>query len=218
MLWRVGRQRGHADHKQPCLNPTKHHPRHHRHDLWQLSATRQCSARAGRRCGAGRRQPRHQQRQRPPLADRSERDAHRRHHGGGLRSERQSCCALTHIQSISSPCNASLRSASSPLIPQPLNPRDDRMKPTPIIRLFTTLAVAASLSSAACSRDLPSEWPESSPASSSATEVPAAKVTLALDGDPPLPGESAEGWIGLEPANNKPAKHEGHGGGHHHGH
>jgi hypothetical protein len=94
------------------------------------------------------------------------------------------------------------------------------MKPTPIVRLFATLAVAASLSSVACSRDLPSEWPESSPASSSATEVPTAKVTLALEGDPPLPGESAEEWIGLEPAKGKPAQHEGHEGhgGHRHGH
>jgi hypothetical protein len=115
------------------------------------------------------------------------------------------------------------------------------MKTIPIVRLFTALLIVASLSSVACSRDLPSEWPESSPASSSAAEVPHAKVTLALDGDPPLPGESAEGWIGLEqppsedphahhrhgghgkaapakdePAEEKPAEHEGHGG--HHGH
>lgn len=115
------------------------------------------------------------------------------------------------------------------------------MKTISIPRLFAALITAASLSSVACSRDLPSEWPESSPASSSAAEVPNAKVTLALDGDPPLPGESAEGWIGLEqppsedphahhghgghgkpakdePAKDKPTEHQGHGEGHHHGH
>jgi hypothetical protein len=91
------------------------------------------------------------------------------------------------------------------------------MKPTLIIRLVTALAMVASLSGVGCSRKLPSQWPESSPASSSAAEVPNATVTLALDGDPPLPGESADGWIGLEPAKDKPAAHEGHGG-HHHGH
>jgi hypothetical protein len=120
------------------------------------------------------------------------------------------------------------------------------MKSLPITRFFTTLAMATSLIALACSRDLPSEWPESSSASNSAQELPAANVTLALDGDPPLPGEPAEGWIGLEqppsedphahhrhhgghgapaankpatdkPATDKPAAHEGHGG-HHHGH
>ena len=85
------------------------------------------------------------------------------------------------------------------------------MKSIPIIRFAAALAVA--LSTVACSRDLPSEWPESSPASSAAQELPNANVTLALDGDPPLPGEPAEGWIGLEqvPAEDPHAHHRHHG-------
>lgn len=71
------------------------------------------------------------------------------------------------------------------------------MKSVPIIRIFAVLAVT--LAGSACSRELPSQWPETSPASAAAKEAPVANVTLALDGDPPLPGEPAEGWIGLEP-------------------
>jgi hypothetical protein len=84
------------------------------------------------------------------------------------------------------------------------------MKFIPIVPLIIALAFAGSL---ACSRDLPSQWPESSPTSSSAQELPAANVTLALDSDPPLPGEPAEGWIGLEqaPAEDPHAHHRHHG-------
>lgn len=65
------------------------------------------------------------------------------------------------------------------------------MKSIPILRLSLVLVVA--LAGLACSRDVPSEWPEASPASSAAQELPNANVTLALDSDPPLPGEPAEG-------------------------
>jgi hypothetical protein len=83
------------------------------------------------------------------------------------------------------------------------------MKSIPIIRMIPALALVG----LACSRDLPSEWPNGSPASSTANEVQSANVTLALDGDPPLPGEPAEGWIGLEqPVAEDPHAHHRHGG------
>lgn len=86
------------------------------------------------------------------------------------------------------------------------------MNPSTIVRLFTVLSLA--LVSTACSRDVPSTWPDGSPASSAAQELPNAKVTLALDGDPPLPGEPAEGWFGLEqvPVEDPHAHHRHHAG------
>jgi outer membrane biosynthesis protein TonB len=69
-----------------------------------------------------------------------------------------------------------------------------------------------SLALAGCSRDFPAEWNSTSPASSDATVMPHAHVTHALDGDPPLPGEASEGWIGLE----QPVKADSHAP--HHGH
>jgi len=99
----------------------------------------------------------------------------------------------------------------SPITPSihPHIEREQLMKSIPIIRFAAALA----LTSVACSRDLPSEWPDNSPASSAAQELPNANVTLALDGDPPLPGEPAEGWIGLEqvPAEDPHAHHRHHG-------
>lgn len=75
--------------------------------------------------------------------------------------------------------------------------------------------LAMTLAGAACSRELPSQWPTSSPASSGAAQLPPAPVTLAVDEDPPLPGEDAEGWFGLErPAANGGEHHHSH----HHGH
>ncbi|PRQ03915.1 hypothetical protein [Enhygromyxa salina] len=74
-------------------------------------------------------------------------------------------------------------------------------------------SVAVSLALAGCSRDFPSEWNSTSPASGDATAMPHAHVTHALDGDPPLPGEASEGWIGLEQAveTDPHAYHHGHG-------
>jgi hypothetical protein len=89
------------------------------------------------------------------------------------------------------------------------------MNSIPIARLSTALAVVAVLAGSACSRDVPSQWPDSSPASNAAKELPNAKVTLALDSDPPLPGEPAEGWIGLEqPPSEDPHAHHRHHGDH----
>jgi hypothetical protein len=86
------------------------------------------------------------------------------------------------------------------------------MKSMFITRIIAALALAGS----ACSRELPSQWPEGSPASTAAQEAPTANVTLALDGDPPLPGEPAEGWIGLEQATPTEDPHAHHR--HHKGH
>jgi hypothetical protein len=56
------------------------------------------------------------------------------------------------------------------------------------------------LAASACSRSLPETWPAQTPLSVEAPPAAAANVTLALDADPPLPGEAREGWTGLEAA------------------
>jgi len=58
-------------------------------------------------------------------------------------------------------------------------------------------------------RSVPPTWPAAAAASPSAAEAPAAEVTRALDGGPPLPGDEAEGWAGLGAA---PAGHDAHAG------
>ncbi|HLT38935.1 MAG TPA: hypothetical protein VK034_21775 [Enhygromyxa sp.] len=84
------------------------------------------------------------------------------------------------------------------------------------ISRLSVLALAVTLAGSACSRELPSQWPTGSPASGDAAEAPTAVVTLALDGDPPLPGEPADGWIGLEqaPSSDDPHAHHRHHQGH----
>lgn len=47
------------------------------------------------------------------------------------------------------------------------------------------------------SRTVPDTFPRASPASTQAPELPPARVDRALSGDPPLPGQSTEGWPGL---------------------
>jgi hypothetical protein len=81
--------------------------------------------------------------------------------------------------------------------------------------LFLTMLLAAALS--ACSRSVPSHLPRTSPASAEAPAAAAAVVGRALREDPPLPGESTEGWSGLD-AESAAATHAGHahGGGHAH--
>lgn len=70
------------------------------------------------------------------------------------------------------------------------------------------------LSVAACaSRSVPSSFPKTSAASAEAQEAPTARVGVALEQDaPPLPGESTEGWRGLE--EQPPAKHPDSGSSH----
>jgi hypothetical protein len=65
---------------------------------------------------------------------------------------------------------------------------------------------------AACSRRVP-DAPPSSPLSHEAASAPAPRVDVAMTSDPPLPGESREGWAGLPAA--KAGGHQHHG---HHGH
>lgn len=77
------------------------------------------------------------------------------------------------------------------------------------ITLFTSLLLAN-----ACSREVPPAWTSDSPASVEAEPAPVQDVTLSLDGDPPLPGEAATGWMGLEQPAAVPdhSGHAGHGG------
>jgi hypothetical protein len=74
------------------------------------------------------------------------------------------------------------------------------------ITLFTSLLLAN-----ACSREVPPAWTSDSPASVEAEPAPVQDVTLSLDGDPPLPGEAATGWRGLEQPAAAP-DHSGHAG------
>jgi hypothetical protein len=66
----------------------------------------------------------------------------------------------------------------------------------------------------ACSRELPPDWPTSSAASPDAPAAPRSDVTLALDSDPPLPGEPLDGWFGLDRRDHERHDHERHDHGH----
>lgn len=60
-------------------------------------------------------------------------------------------------------------------------------------------ALVASLAGGACSsRAVHAVWPRTAAASPEAPEAPAAPGPLALSSDPPLPGETAPGWEGLD--------------------
>ncbi len=88
-----------------------------------------------------------------------------------------------------------------------------------MLALRTSFVAAAALVSACASRPLAPSFPASSPASPTAEPAAQADVTTALRGDPPLPGESTQGWPGLADA--PAAEAEGHGaahGGHAHEH
>lgn len=66
-------------------------------------------------------------------------------------------------------------------------------------RLLAPLgAVATCL--VACAASVPRELPASSPASDRAAAAPAPTLATALRSDPPLPGEPAGAWVGLEDA------------------
>ena len=81
--------------------------------------------------------------------------------------------------------------------------------------------------SGCASRSLPSSYPANAASSAQAPEAKLASVTMALSGEPPLPGEPAGAWSALaEPGGQgEPAAgdagdpHAGHDmhGGHHHG-
>ncbi|MCC6877213.1 MAG: hypothetical protein IT378_23105 [Sandaracinaceae bacterium] len=73
------------------------------------------------------------------------------------------------------------------------------------------LAAAALL--LGCTRSMPSSFPRGSAASPEAAEAPRAVVARSLLEEPPLPGESTDGWDGLE----SPAAADPHGG-HRHAH
>lgn len=62
-------------------------------------------------------------------------------------------------------------------------------------------------------REVPVRFAEQSALSSGAREAPVADPTVALTGDPPLPGEPTGPWTGLAVDGGAPA-----GGGHHHAH
>jgi hypothetical protein len=77
-------------------------------------------------------------------------------------------------------------------------------------RLRHSSAFIATVLAAACSsRSVPSTWPDSAAASPSAPAAPVAEVTRSLESGPPLPGEDAAGWAGLE-APEAPDEHAGH--------
>ena len=91
--------------------------------------------------------------------------------------------------------------------------------------LIALLPITAVLAGCA-PRSLPASFPASSAASPKAAEAPAPRVGLALAEDPPLPGESTEGWHGLghpDPAaggghdHHQHHHHQGHGAGHEQG-
>lgn len=69
---------------------------------------------------------------------------------------------------------------------------------------------------AGCTRSVPTEFPRASAASLAAAEAPPARVGRAIEEEPPLPGETREGWEALDEApTGAPARHGHHG---HHGH
>ena len=93
-------------------------------------------------------------------------------------------------------------------------------------RILSLLAaMTAGLMGACASRPLHPDFPEASAASPETAAPAPAEVAIALEADPPLPGEPTEGWLGLEaPPEDGSSPHEGHGhhgshdGGHDHAH
>lgn len=81
------------------------------------------------------------------------------------------------------------------------------------------LAIALLATSAiGCSRSVPAVFPSSSAASLDADEGRAARVGRAIVEEPPLPGETREGWEGLEQGDADAPDHSGHHGHGGHGH
>ncbi|MCB9596482.1 MAG: hypothetical protein H6719_27410 [Sandaracinaceae bacterium] len=71
--------------------------------------------------------------------------------------------------------------------------------------LFAALALAL----VGCSRELPTTFPSGSAASLDEPEAPVASVGVALEQEPPLPGEPSSGWEGLQ-RDAGAASHGGH--------
>lgn len=69
------------------------------------------------------------------------------------------------------------------------------MKPLPTIALALSVALSVSCGG----RSVPSSFPARSAASPEACEAPVDDPTVALTGDPPLPGEPTGAWRGLDP-------------------
>ncbi|WP_437862452.1 hypothetical protein [Sorangium sp. So ce363] len=91
------------------------------------------------------------------------------------------------------------------------------MKSPHLAGLNALLMLVAALAGCA-PRSLPASFPASSAASPQAAEAPSPRIGVALAEDPPLPGEPAAAWIGLDPAPGggaDPHQHHHH---HHHGH
>jgi hypothetical protein len=82
------------------------------------------------------------------------------------------------------------------------------MVSTPRLR-HSSAFIAYALAAACSSRSVPSAWPESAAASPSAPSAPVAEVIRSLASEPPLPGEAAAGWAGLD-APVSPDEHAGH--------
>lgn len=79
--------------------------------------------------------------------------------------------------------------------------------------LLLTLLWLATL--AGCTRSVPTELPRASAASPRGAAAPVARVGRALEEEPPLPGETPEGWEALDQGNRPAAAgHEGHVGHH----
>jgi hypothetical protein len=79
----------------------------------------------------------------------------------------------------------------------------------------SALYLALGLAATGCApHGVPPNLPRSSVASPEGGEAAPARVTLALDEDPPLPGEVTEGWRGLRGDDDasKSAEHDHHGG------
>jgi hypothetical protein len=80
--------------------------------------------------------------------------------------------------------------------------------------MLSALAGAGLWLAACGGRDVPAEWPQQSAASPDAEAAPVARVTQALEGPPPLPGEEVSGWEGLG-ATSAAGEHAGHAGARH---
>lgn len=83
-------------------------------------------------------------------------------------------------------------------------------------RVLAITLLAASI--VGCSRSVPAAFPNASAASLDAPEGRAARVGRAIVEEPPLPGETREGWEGLEQGDAGVPDHSGHQGHGGHGH